>query len=301
MNKLVFYFFRAIDAINIKNILPDKIYLKIKYYKENGTKLDLSQPKTFSEKLQWLKLYDRKPLYTTLVDKYAVKQYVGKIIGEEYIIPTYGIWENFDDIDFSTLPKQFVLKCTHDSGSIVICKDKESFDFYNAKRILCKAMKRNYYWSGREWPYKNVKPQIIAEKFMSNYSDNDLTDYKIFCFNGQAKYCQVIANRHSNETIDFYDEDWIKLPFIGLTQYTQKVQHSQSVQCAPHNYRQMLHFASILSDNIPFARIDFYEIEGKLYFGEITFFPTGGTGHFEPDEWNYTIGDLIELPKQPVK
>lgn len=171
-----------------------------------GTRLNLKNPKTFNEKIQWLKLYDRNPLYTTMVDKYEAKKYVASIIGEEYIIPTLGVWDKFDDIDFDKLPNQFVLKCTHDSGGLAVCKDKKVFDINAARKRINRSLKRNFYWIGREWPYKDVRPRIIAEQYMENSDGRtELSDYKFYCFNGKPEYCHVISDRTQNETMDFFD------------------------------------------------------------------------------------------------
>ena len=184
---------------NLSHLLPDWLYLCLKYHKRNGLLLNLRNPKTYTEKLQWLKLYDRKPMYTTLVDKYAVKKYVAEKLGEEYIIPLIGVWDDVDDIDFDVLPNQFVMKCTHDSGGLEICKDKSSFDFDAAKRRIDKILKQNFYWVSREWPYKNVKPRVIIEKYMQDSETGELRDYKFFTFNGIPKvmYSTLLSYRLS--------------------------------------------------------------------------------------------------------
>ena len=276
----------------IKKAMPDKMYLNMMYRKKIGKKLNLKHPITFNEKLQWLKLYNRMPEYTTMVDKYEVKKYVAGIIGEEYIIPTLGIWDRVEDIDFDSLPNQFVQKCTHDSGGLVICKDKSMFDIPKAIDKLKQSLSRNFFWYGREWPYKNVKPRIIAEPLLSGELDQ-LKDFKIYCFNGLPAYCQVIGNRTKDMTIDFFDLDWVHQPFIGLNPLSQ---NSKVEIPRPRYLDLMKEFAGILSKNTYFCRIDFYEINNKLYFGEITFYPLSGFGIFRPNEWNTIIGNLIELP-----
>lgn len=260
-----------------------------------GYTLDLDNPQTFSEKLQWLKLYNRKPEYTQMVDKYAVKKYVANIIGEEYIIPTLGVWDRFEDIDFDKLPKQFVLKTTHDGGSygIVICKDKDVFDYKAAKKTINRSLRRCSYKVMREWPYKNVKRQIIAEEYLECMGNTDLIDYKFYCFNEQPLYCQVIKDRNSKETIDFFDQEWNHQVFYGLN--PKAIQSSYPID-RPINYDKMVEVASKLSHNIPFARVDLYNIGGKIYFGEITFFPASGFGVFTPSEWDYKLGEWIKLP-----
>lgn len=275
------------------NNWDDKKYLQKNFECIMGKELDLDNPQTFNEKLQWLKLYDRKPEYTTMVDKYAVKKYVADIIGEEYIIPTLGVWNHFDEIDFDKLPNQFVLKCTHDSGGIVICKDKNKLDLKSAKKKIEKCLKRNYYWSSREWPYKDVKPRIIAEKFLSEEGKDDLSDYKIHCFNGEPKFILYCSGRFSKTGIkeDFLDTNWSNLPFKR-----PDLKCSDKILKKPSRLNEMLELAKILSTNIPFLRCDFYEIKGKVYFGELTFFPASGLEAFEPEEWDYKLGDWLKLP-----
>jgi len=417
--------------------MSDEMYLQFMFRIKMHNKLNLSNPTTFSEKIQWLKLNDRRPEYTTMVDKYAVKKYVSDIIGEEYIIPTLGVWEKFEDIDFSSLPDQFVLKCTHDSGGLVICRDKSKLDMDATKRKIEKCLKRNYYWMGREWPYKNVPPRIIAEAYMENnqihdlrnyrffafdgvvkalfnspehqnssektkfdffnmdfrplnyknynpdavvlpkkpdtfnrmrelteklskeisqvrvdfyevndrtyfgeltfahrsgmmpfepderdktfgewikLSDdnqggyllisngfviyihemvNELSDYKFYCFNGRPILCQVIKNRTTHETIDYFNMDWQHQEIKGLN--TPYKPHFEGRIFAPYNFEWMKNTAALLSKNIPFIRVDFYEIQDKPFFGELTFFPASGIGSFCPDKWNNYLGEMTEL------
>lgn len=274
------------------NIISDRMFLKLMYYIKMHQVLDLSYPKTFNEKLQWLKLYDRKPIYTTMVDKYEVKKYVASKIGEKYIIPTLGVWECFDDIDFDNLPNQFVLKCTHDSGGLVICKDKSNFDKISAKKRIDRCLKRNYYWSGREWPYKNVKPRIIAEKFMSN-NVGELADYKIHNFNGVPKVVLVCRDRfkESGLTEDFFDCEWKHLD-ISRTDYPNSHENIPK----PVQLDEMLELSKKLSESIPFVRTDFYDVGGKVYFGEMTFYPASGFERFVPDEYDDLFGEWIKIP-----
>lgn len=275
---------------------PDKQFLKLKYLLTTGSKLNLEYPKTFSEKLQWLKLYGHRPEYTMMVDKYAVKDYVSKVIGEKYIIPTLGVWNSFEEINFDSLPTRFVLKCTHDSGGLVICKDKQTFDIKKAQDKIEKSLKRNYFYVGREYPYKNVSPRIIAEEYMEDSSypkkNDDLTDYKFFCFNGYPVYCQVIRGRNTNETIDFYDMKWNHMPFVGLNPFVGNGLDSVK---KPDCLEEMCEICKRLALNIPFVRIDFYIINNNIYFGEITFYPANGFGLFTPKNWNYKLGELIDL------
>lgn len=273
--------------------LNDEKYIKLRYEIYTNKKLDLENPQTFNEKLQWLKLHDRKNIYTTMVDKYEVKKYVADIIGEEHIIPTLGVYDKFEDIDFENLPNQFVLKCTHDSGGVVICKDKETFNKEEAKKKINEHLKINYYYIGREWPYKNVKPRIIVEKYMEQANSEDLIDYKLMSFNGKVKCSFVCLNRNSKNglNVDFYDTNWQKMPF------ERHYKNSDIVLEKPKNYDLMVKLAEKLTQNIPFLRVDFYEIEGKVYFGELTFYPGAGLEEFRPEEYDKILGDMLELPK----
>lgn len=275
-------------------LFSDKCYLKSLYYLIFGETLNLKNPKTFNEKIQWLKLYNRKREYVNLVDKIKVKDYVADIIGKQYIIPTLGIWEKFDDIDFSTLPDRFVLKCNHDSGNVVICRDKLKFDIDKAKKIINNSLKEDYYLRGREWPYKEVKRRIFIEEFLEDGTNEDMVDFKFFCFNGIPKFCQVIRNRHKGETIDFYDMDWKLQNFVGLT---PGINNSTDMIEKPRNFEEMRTIAEKISQGHPFIRVDLYNISGRIFFGEITFYPASGFGRFTPEIFNYKIGNLIELDK----
>lgn len=279
----------------LANTLSDKQFLCYIYKRAMHHKLNLANPVLFTEKIQWLKLYNRRPEYSVWVDKHESKEYVAAAIGKEHIIPTLGVWNSFDEIDFDALPDRFVLKTTHDSGGVVICKDKDIFDVDKARRKLNASLKNNFYKTFREWPYKNVPHRIIAEAFMQQDDKSDLTDYKFFCFNGIPKFCQVIQDRSTCETIDFFDEKWNHQEFVGLNPH---VTHSQKPIAKPRRYDQMLEIAGRLSQNVPFLRVDLYEINGQVYFGELTFSPNAGFGRFEPSEWNRILGDLIELPNR---
>lgn len=281
-----------ISKSGIFNWMDDRDYLKMVFKCVMGYSLDLSHPVTFSEKIQWLKLYDRKDIYTMLVDKILVKEYVSEKIGDKYIIPTIGIWNSFDEIDFNTLPKQFVLKCNHDQGSIVICKDRNSFNIESARKKLSSHLQRNPFFIGREWPYKNVEKRIFAEQLLFD-NNSDLIDYKFFCFNGKARFCQVIQGRTSLKTIDFFDMNWIHQPFVGLT---PNIKNSNTLISKPLNFELMKQYAEDLCNDTYFCRVDFYEVLGELYFGEITFYPASGFGYFTPFEWNTTLGNMIKLP-----
>lgn len=258
----------------ILRFLNDKHYLKIKYKLEMDKKLNLDNPSTFNEKLQWLKLNDRKKIYTTMVDKYEVKKYVSDIIGEEYVIPTLGVYNDFDEIDFDKLPNQFVIKCTHDSGSTIVCKEKEKFDMKKAKNKINKSLKRNFYYDFREWPYKNVKPRIIIEKYMEDDELKELVDYKVYAFNGECDYLMACYDREKgNIKFFYYDRDWNLIKRFS----NDGMKYGDSIKIPkPKELNKMFEFASILSKNIPFVRVDFYEANGKLYFGELTFYPNAG-------------------------
>lgn len=282
-----------ISRSRLSHIIPDKAYLKYIYRAHFGKKLNLKQPKTFNEKLNWLKLYNRDPKYCDFVDKDKVKKYISETIGEQYVIPTLGVWERFEDIDFNSLPDRFVLKCTHDSGSTVICRDKSNFDLDSARKKITRKLGMNLYWHGREWPYKDVKPRIIAEEYMEQEGSDDLTDYKFYCFNGEPRflYVSIGLSNHSTARIGFVSLDWEKMPFRR-----NDFAPLEELPPKPATFETMIEFAKKLSENIPFLRVDFYEINGKLYFGELTFYPGAGFTVLEPAEWDEKIGEWIKLP-----
>lgn len=269
---------------------PDSFWLKIAYKAKHGRKLNLKHPETYTEKLQWLKIHDRNPLYTTLVDKYAVKDYVTRKLGSQYVFRCYGVWQNFDEIDFDKLPNQFVLKCTHDSGGIVICKDKQTFDKNAAREIIEKALKLDFWRWSREWAYKNVPPRVLAEEYMVDESGEELKDYKFFCFNGEPHYIEVDFDRFTNHHRNIYDLSWnlqeceIKFPS----------DRNKQIPC-PKNLDEMINMARALSDGFPHVRIDLYNISGRAYFGEFTFYHGGGWEHFSPKEWDLKFGNCIKL------
>jgi hypothetical protein len=271
------------------------MYLKMQYRLRCKKTLNLKQPKTFNEKIQWLKLYDRKPEYTRMVDKYEVRRYISDTIGEEYLIPLLGIWDKPDDIDFGKLPDRFVLKCSHDSGSVVICKNKNKFDITGAKKKLDGFLKRKYYYHGREYPYKNIKGRIIAEKYMVDESGVELKDYKLQCFNGEPKIIQVDFDRFSEKhKRNFYSLDWVYQPFSLLyPTYPEKIIPK------PQSLGLMLSLAKELSQGIPYVRVDFYSIEKKIYFGELTFYHGSGYEKFDPPEWDSILGSWINTPPPP--
>lgn len=276
----------------ILKFLNDKHYLKIKYKIEMGKKLNLENPATFNEKLQWLKLNDRKDIYTTMVDKYEAKKYVSNMIGEEYIIPTLGIYNKFDDIDFETLPNQFVIKCTHDSGGVIICKDKNKFNKVQAKNKINKALKTNFYNNFREWPYKNVKPRIIIEEFIGE----NLIDYRIYCFNGKSKYVYMYINNSQNsnekpepEYCNIYDMNW------RLQKFHQKSLPTKEKYNKPEQLEIMKKIAEKLSKDTKFLRVDFYLKEGQVLFGEMTFYPGAGFSKFYPEMYDNKLGKELKI------
>lgn len=276
-------------------LIPDKIYVQMQYFYHFHRFANLKNPRTFNEKLNWLKLNDHNPLYTTLVDKYAVKKWVADKIGEQYIIPTLGVWEKAEDIDFDKLPDQFVLKVNHDSGGLVICRDKSKLDKNAAIAKLSRALKNNGYWYGREWPYKNVKPCIIAEKYMEDIKTKELRDYKFFCFNGIPKILFIASDRQnpSEETkFDFYDMEFNHLPF------TNGHPNALQIPQKPNTFETMKQLAAQLSRNMAHVRVDFYEIDGKVYFGELTLYHWSGFKPFNPKQWDKTIGSWLTLPKE---
>lgn len=278
----------------IFRILPDRVYLNIKFFMNFGKLINFSNPQTYNEKLQWLKLYNRDPFYNIIVDKYRVKDYVAKVIGEEHIIKLLGVWNFFDEIDFDNLPNQFVLKCNHDCGGLVICKDKSEFDKKTAKIILERHLKSNYYWEHREWPYKDVKPLIFAEEYMVDESGYELKDYKWFCFNGEPKVLFIAQDRDNpnEETkFDFYDMEFNHLPIKNGHP------NANAIIQKPVGFEKMKELATKLSKDIPHVRVDFYNINGHIYFGEMTLFHWSGFVKFDPVEWDYTFGSWIKLPK----
>lgn len=270
--------------------IPDKLYIKFKYFIFFHKKIDLKKPKTFNEKINWLKLYDRKEIYTTMVDKYLAKDYVAKLIGKEYIIPTIGVYDRFDDIDFNSLPDKFVIKTNHDCGGIVICKNKKYFDIKAAKKKINNHLKNNYYYDNREWPYKNVKRKILIEEYKEDLQSKDLKDYKFFCFNGKVEYMFVATDRDIHQTkFNFYDMNF------NLQDIKQHYPNDDRKISKPQNFEKMKKLASKLSKGVPHLRVDFYEINGKVFFGELTFSHFGGFVPFEPEEWDYKFGNLINL------
>lgn len=285
-------------VLRLLPLLPfsDESYLKMWYRISYGERLNLEEPKTYNEKLQWLKLFDRKPLYTTLVDKYAVKRYVTDKIGEKYVIPLIAVWNNPSEIDFESLPEQFVLKVTHGGGSygVAVCKDKKTFDREKALRMLENAMKVDGYLKNREWPYKNVPRRVIAEKYMEDNETKELRDYKFFCFNGVPKLLFVATGRGVQKEPNF---DWFDMSYNHIQLKTEHPNSDKNhLPQKPVAFEEMKEVAEKLSQGIPHVRIDLYEVNGKVYFGEYTFYHWSGINKFEPEEWNKKMGDWIQLP-----
>lgn len=277
------------------DILSDKLYLKWMYRLEMGKRLDLRNPQTLNEKIQWLKLYNRNPEYTIMVDKYAVKKYVADIIGEKYIIPTLGVWDKVSDIDFDSLPDRFVLKTTHGGGSggVVICKDKSSFDFDVAKKKLSQSLKRDIYRNLKEWPYKDVPKRIIAEKYVQD-SRGELNDYKFYSFNGKVDLVLVCCDRGSGNTkFYFFDRNW------QLKRYNKMGKNAPSdfTMPKPDGIEKMFEIAELLGKNTVYSRIDLYNVDGTIYFGEITFFPASGFDKGRLPEIDLMFGQMLDLTK----
>lgn len=275
-------------------ILPDSVYLKIQYRLSTNDKLTLANPVTFNEKLQWLKLNDRKSWYPSIVDKFEVRKFVSKKIGSTYLVPLINKWNKFEDINFEKLPNQFVLKTTHDSGGVVVCKNKDQLDFKKAKKILNKSLETNYFHVEREWPYKNIKPQIICEKLLIDDNHDDLRDYKLLCFNGEAKIIQVISERSPKSfKVNYFNRAWEPLN-IKRRRYEASKKHIPT----PMNLNDMIKISEKLSEGIPFARIDLYEVNNKIYFGEITLYPASGFMDFLYKEDDIKLGKMLNIAQE---
>jgi len=281
--------------------MDDRTYIERQYYSrfQGKKKLNLDAPKTVGDKLNWLKLYDRKPYYWKLVDKYEVKKYVADKIGSEYVIPALGVWDNPEDIDFDILPNQFVLKCTHDSGSIIVCKDKKKIDKKEVCSKLNESLKHNHYKENREWAYKNVKPRVIAEQYVESLGKADSVEYKLSCGNGKVGVITVcIGIPHSTldvRTNDHFDEEWNRLPFYAV------YKNSNKDIARPKQMDDLIKFSKILSEGIPHLRVDWYVVDGHIYFGEMTFYTWAGYMQMVPDEWDTILGDMIELPPVTIE
>lgn len=290
-------FWKKFTKTKFYNYIPDKMAVSIKYRNHFLTKLNLDNPTTFNEKLQWLKLYDRRPEYTLMVDKYRAKDYVAGIIGKDYIIPTLGKWKAFSDIDFDALPNQFVLKCNHSSGDAVICKDKATFDIESARKKLTDALNKDYYLVSREWPYKNVDRLIIAEEYLEDEVTHDARDYKFFCFDGKVKCFKIDLDRFTGRHANWYDTNGNILPYgtaAAPPLYDKKIE-------LPDKLDEMMRLAETLSKGLPFIRVDFYYVNKKIYAGELTFYPASGLLPFTDIEWDIIMGQWLKLPAEKVK
>lgn len=284
------FWLQFLAARGVTNWIPDKLFIQLSYQFNMGKSLNLEHPQTYNEKLQWLKLYDRKPEYTKMVDKYAVRTYVSKRIGDEYLIPLLGVWNQPDEINYDKLPNQFVLKCNHDSGGVLICKDKSELDINAATKFLRKCLSRNFYYRAREWPYKNIKRKIIAEKYMVDESGYELKDYKFFCFNGKCRAVFIATDRGADTRFDFFDPEFHHLPIkCGHDNAEKEIKK-------PASWELMIKLAEKLSEGIPQVRVDLYDVFGQVYFGELTFFHFGGKKPFYPEKWDYVFGSWIDLP-----
>ena len=282
---------------NGSKLLSDKMHISILYRKVMGRYPNLKNPSTYNEKVNWMKLYDRNPLYVRMADKYEAKKWAASIIGEEHIIPTLGVWDRFEDIDFDSLPQQFVLKCTHDTGSIIICKDKASFDKNSAKKQLNKALKHNHFWHAREWVYKHIKPRIIAEQYVEDKNDGELRDYKFYCLSGEPYSMLLATGRQDKEKglcFDYFDMEFNHLNLVNHWH-----PNASTIPHKPDHFEDMKKFAKQLSVGIPQVRADFYEVNGKVLFGEMTFYDMGGCLKIHPDQWDLEWGELIILPSRP--
>jgi len=276
------------------NWVPSEPYLKIYYRLAMGKKLNLRHPQTFNEKLQWLKLYDQKPIYTTMVDKNAAKKYVADIIGNTYIIPTLGVWDTPEDIDFDKLPDKFVLKTTHDSGGIRMIDKKKGYDRAAINAFFSTRLSKSLYNRMREWPYKDVKPRIIAEEYLEDSLTGELRDYKFYCFNGEVKLLLIVSNRMSKEQtcFDYFDRNYNHLPIVWSGP------NSKVLPNKPETFGEMIRIAEKLSVGIPHVRVDLYECNLHIYFGELTFFPGSGFHTFSDEKWDYKLGEWIKLPER---
>ncbi len=273
--------------------LPSKLYLSLRYRQVHKRWINWEDPEYFTEKLQWLKVYGKGQAYAHLVDKVQVKDYVAKRVGSQYVIPTLEVWDSPNDIDIEKLPNEFVMKCNHDSGSLILCRDKNELNVADARESLSKVFRADYYLTGRETPYKYVKRKIFAEELIKSEHGKDLLDYKFFCFNGEPRVFKVDFDRFVDHHANYYDIEKNLLPFGEVW---PPFDHSKVIEF-PDNYDEMVDVARKLSDGLPFARVDLYNNDGRILFGEITLFPTSGFGPFTDVEWDKKLGDWLILPK----
>lgn len=295
IHSLLFNQEQFIDAIlkRCGGWLPDELYIRWHYYLNHHRRINLTDPKRYTEKLQWLKLYYRDSFWTKLVDKYRVKELVRERIGDEYVVPCYGVWNRTEDIDWDKLPEQFVLKTNHDSGNngVFICRDKAKIDKVQWTKKINASLKRDTSIPGREWPYRDVKRCVFAEQYLEDAS-GELRDYKFFCFNGVVKYLFIATERQSGGEVKFnyFDADFNALDIV------QRHPMSDKKIEKPAMFEQMKKIAAKLSEGLPEVRVDLYEVNGRIYFGEYTFFHHGGIAPFHPDKWDLIWGENIILP-----
>ncbi|MET2986575.1 ATP-grasp fold amidoligase family protein [Aureibaculum conchae] len=287
------FFLRILKEMNF---LPPKKYVHYLYEYKTGKKLNLKNPIEFNEKIQWYKVFYHPKILNQLVDKYAVRTYVEDKIGSQFLNEIYGVYNSADEVDFDELPNQFVIKAVHSSGDNLICEDKSKLNVKKCRKLFKKWLNKNqYYRTGQEWAYKDVKPRLMAEKFMKDGDRSSLLDYKFYCFNGKAKFVEIHLDRELNHKRAFFDLDFKKLPYryVAVEEViTEKIEK-------PSNFDEMILLAEDLSNKLPFVRVDFYSIHGKTIFGEMTFYPSDGRKDFYPDEYNKIIGDMFVLPEIP--
>ena len=282
------------QAIRAARILPDHIYIKLQYHSILGKWPNIEHPHSFNEKLQWIKIHDRKPEFTMMADKLRAKEFVADLLGNQYIVPTYAVWDKVEDIDLDKLPDKFVIKCNHDSGSVVVCRDKSVFDEVKMHDKLSAAMKKNGFWYGREWPYKNIKRQIFAEEYLEDSQSTKIRDYKFFCFNCVPKFVYISEGLedHSTANIAFYDFEGNEMPF-----HRDDYKQFENQPIMPQTMNLMVELSKKIAENVPspFVRIDFYSVNGRVYFSEITFTPCSGYMPFSPRLWDYKVGEWLDL------
>lgn len=298
-NRIVRYFkednfrFAINNSLGFYKRMPDDKYIKLMFRSIMGYELPLENPKTFNEKLQWIKLYDRNPQYTIMADKVKAKEYVSELLGDSLIIPTLGVWDRADIIDFSSLPKQFVLKCNHNSGlGMTICTDKDKLDIKKTISDARRGLKQNYYMYGREWAYKDIPRRIFAEKYMIDKKEGELRDYKFFCFGGKCKFFKIDFDRFTEHHANYFD---LNRNLLTLGEVICPPKPDKKLRI-PDTIDKMVEYAEILSKNHPFLRVDFYDVDGHIYFGEMTFYPSSGFGPFTEEKWDRILGDMLQLP-----
>lgn len=283
--------FNYLSKLGLLNWIPDRLYLHLFYFFRTNKKLNIDDPRSFNEKLQWLKLNNRNKIYTIMVDKYESKMFFESKIDSGFQVPIYGVFDRFEDIDFQSLPDSFVIKTTHDSGGVIVVKNKKDVDFKKIERKIKKSLNTNYYYNGREWPYKNVRPRIIVEKFLVDKQNESLIDYKVMCFNGEPQIIQTITERNQDGFKDnYFDSEWNELMIPR-----KSTVRNCNIPSRPRNLNKMIELSRNVSKNIPFLRVDFFEVNSKLYFGEFTFFPANGCIDFLNEKDNLMLGDLIKL------